>query len=118
MFADYRVPQVLHHLGLLNYTQELTAKLEGLVMLEHGCWEEISIRASSIVAIERVVEEMRRSQKEGTCNGGPPQAQTCSVMIDFYLWDLAKRIERGEQAVEGLPTQPLLPPHRTRSIWY
>ncbi|VDC05567.1 unnamed protein product [Peniophora sp. CBMAI 1063] len=120
MFADYRVPQILHHLGLLIYPRDLIEKLDGLVMLEHGCREEVSIRASSIIAVERVAEEMRRlQQKEGTGNGGVlSQVQTCSVLIDFYLWDLAKHIESGEQGIEGLSTQRLLPPHRTRSIWY
>ncbi|KZV73223.1 hypothetical protein PENSPDRAFT_742536 [Peniophora sp. CONT] len=119
MFADYRIPQILHHLGLLNYPRELVEKLEGSVVLEHGCREEISIRASSIVAVERVAEEMHRmQQKESAGNGRPLQVQACSVLIDFYLWDLAKRIESGEEGVEGLSTQRLLPTHRTRSIWY
>jgi hypothetical protein len=42
----------------------------------------------------------------------------CSVLIDFFLWDLAKRIEEGEDRVEGIKTQPILPMHRTRCIWY
>ena len=41
-----------------------------------------------------------------------------SVLIDFYLWDLAKRIEDGTDEVKGIETAEMLPMHRTRSIWY
>jgi hypothetical protein len=41
-----------------------------------------------------------------------------SVLIDFYLWDLAKKVECGEEMVEGIDTVEIEPAHRTRSIWY
>ena len=28
------------------------------------------------------------------------------VLIDFYLWDLPKRIEGGEAVIEGIAIQP------------
>ena len=87
-------------------------------MLETGCREEVSIRASSIVAVERVAKEMRKLEQDDGEDRGRLQVQTCSVLIDFYLWDLAKHVESGGHGVEGLPTQQLLPTHRTRSIWY
>lgn len=34
MFADYRVPQVLAHLGVLEYTQALETKIDGLERLQ------------------------------------------------------------------------------------
>ncbi|RPD52262.1 hypothetical protein L227DRAFT_617965 [Lentinus tigrinus ALCF2SS1-6] len=39
-----------------------------------------------------------------------------SVVIDFYLWDLAKRVEGRPDGVEGIQSAGMLPIHRTRSI--
>ena len=41
-----------------------------------------------------------------------------SVLIDFYLWDLAKKIEMGLEKIEGFGIAQVVPVHRTRSIWY
>jgi len=120
MFADYRVPQILHHLGLLDYPPALAALLEAHAPLEHGSREEVSIRAASIVAVERIADEirMRRSTDDGPANENAGYREVCSVLIDFYLWDLAKCIEHGTKVVTGIRTSKVLPAHRTRSIWY
>ena len=64
------------------------------------------------MAVERVRAEMcgMREEGEGDC--------VSSVLIDFFLWDLAKRVESGEEVVEGIDTVDIVPAHRTRSIWY
>lgn len=110
MFADYRVPQILHHLNILKYSDELTKTLRGHALLESGALEELCIRSASIMAVEAIRDEIN--------TGGGVSTQISSVLIDFYLWDLAKRIETGEDAIEGIETQELLPAHRIRSIWY
>lgn len=111
MFADYRVPQILHHLNIISYPPSLVKLLREGAMLAPGCREEISLRAASIVAVERVRDQIVRMQGE-TC------VRVSSVLIDFFLWDLAKKLERGEQKIEGLDTAEMIPIHRTRSIWY
>ncbi|CAK5275357.1 unnamed protein product [Mycena citricolor] len=109
MFADYRVPQILHHLKILSYPPALVELLNTGAILAPGCAEELSLRAASIVAVERVRAEMTSLARD----------EVSSVLIDFYLWDLAKKIERGEEHIEGLETtQEMVPIHRTRSIWY
>lgn len=110
MFADYRVPQILHHLRILTYPPSFIQLLIEGQPLEHGRREEVSLRSASVVAIERV-------RKRIIDMGG--EEDVSSVLIDFYLWDLAKRIEGGEESIEGIiETVPIVPPHRTRSIWY
>jgi Potential Queuosine, Q, salvage protein family len=109
MFADYRVPQILHHLRLLAYTPSLVRALEGHSEFASGAREEVAIRAASIVAVERVAAALRSDGRAGAVS---------SVLIDFFLWDLAKRLEVGEDRIEGIKTQPMLPTHRTRCIWY
>lgn len=120
MFADYRVPQILHHLRILNYPPSLMRLLKSGADLIPGCREEVSLRASSIIAIERVRHEIVRSlSSSGRDQGQSEKVETVSsVLIDFYLWDLAKRIENGEERVEGIETAELAPIHHTRSIWY
>ncbi|KAJ7682526.1 hypothetical protein DFH06DRAFT_1161409 [Mycena polygramma] len=99
MFADYRVPQILHHLRILAYPPALLQLL----------------RAASIVAVERVRAEMLTLQ---AAEAGEDPAVS-SVLIDFYLWDLAKKVERGEEQIQGIQTtENMVPTHRTRSIWY
>lgn len=115
MFADYRVPQILHHLRIISYSPHLTSLLENREPIAHGSTEELAIRAGSILGVEAVREEMVRLARE---RGEEGVADVSSVLIDFYLWDLAKRIEGGDEVIEGIATQPMLPPHRTRSIWY
>ncbi|KAF8729418.1 hypothetical protein AX14_006140 [Amanita brunnescens Koide BX004] len=141
MFADYRVPQILHHLRILTYPPPLVDLLQQGVMLENGSKEEVSLRVASILAVERVRKEMvrmRRAKEKEARNGrksngrkgrrGDDEAvgsdednvdnDISSVLIDFYLWDLAKRIEDGTDEVKGIETAEMLPMHRTRSIWY
>jgi hypothetical protein len=109
MFADYRVPQILHHLRILTYPPSLKHKLRTGTHLGAGSREEMSLRAASIIAVERIRSEMMScgSDWEASC-----------VLIDFYLWDLAKKLHVGDVCVEGIETDDILPVHRTRSIWY
>ncbi|ESK96171.1 conserved eukaryotic protein [Moniliophthora roreri MCA 2997] len=115
MFADYRVPQILHHLKILSYPSSLVDALRNGVSLAPGSREEISLRAASIVAVERVREEMIKLMQGSSSDS---TNDISSVLIDFFLWDLAKRLERGEDKVEGIDTVEIIPAHRTRSIWY
>jgi Potential Queuosine, Q, salvage protein family len=109
MFADYRVPQVLHHLRLLTYSPTLVCALKAHEEFASGAREEIAIRAASIIAVERVGAALRADGRAGAVS---------SVLIDFFLWDLAKSLEVGVDRIEGIKTQLMLPAHRTRSIWY
>ena len=116
MFADYRVPQILHHLRTLDYPPSLVKKLLDHDPFAPGCKEEISIRAASIVAVERVRQQILRLKSSKKSEA--PDGDVSSVLIDFYLWDLAKRIEVAEDVVKEIETTEPLPIHRTRSIWY
>jgi hypothetical protein len=109
MFADYRVPQILHHLCILTYPASLIRKLRKGRRLEPGSREEMSLRAASIIAVEQVRKEMIADGSD---------EEVSSVLIDFYLWDLAKKLEVGEEHISGIQTNDIVPAHRTRSIWY
>ncbi|KAF8527574.1 hypothetical protein BU17DRAFT_73969 [Hysterangium stoloniferum] len=111
------VPQILHHLHILTYPPSLCSLLKSHALLPPVCRAELSIRAASILAVEAVRDEIARLQRTTELqNNGHEDVP--SVLIDFFLWDLAKKLERGEEQIDGIVTAQIVPAHRTRSIWY
>lgn len=104
MFADYRVPQILHMLGCISYSESLTAHIKSLQYLPHDSESEIEIRGCSIWAVELMKKSIAKSH---------PGTEVNAILIDFYLWDSAKRIQ-AELGGNG----HIIPCHRTRSIFY
>ena len=120
MFADYRVPQMLHSLGVMWFCPSLEAKIRRLEVIESGHTFEMQIRGKSychglihffaetkirpgcsIWAVELLRREILQLK---------PDAKVNAILIDFFLYDLAK--EREKEGVDAIPH------HRTRSIWY
>lgn len=119
MFADYRVPQILQHFQMLTYKPELIRALQQHEYVETGSDIEISIRASSILAVEALKKEIIRIRKQDSIEGTSsvhPVSEVNSVILDFFLWDLAKRVEQDEVRFEDYSES--LPAHRIRCIWY
>ncbi|KAF8339741.1 uncharacterized protein EI90DRAFT_3037634 [Cantharellus anzutake] len=119
MFADYRVPQILNQLQMLSYDEDLIRVLQSHQYVESGSEMEISIRASSILAVEALKTEIIRIRKlEAIENGSTshPASEITSVILDFFLWDLAKQVERGEVRLRAYTESN--PAHRIRCIWY
>ncbi|ORY13542.1 hypothetical protein BCR34DRAFT_265769 [Clohesyomyces aquaticus] len=101
MFADYRVPQMLHSLGCMSFSPPLDSRIRRHDPIQSGHSWELQIRGCSIWAVELLRREILKLQ---------PDAKINAILIDFFLYDLAKeREEAGEEAI---------PHHRTRSIWY
>ena len=92
VFADYRLPQYLRHVGIIELQPELAARIERRDELVPGAPEEIELRAATIWAGEII----RRA-----LGGAVP-----AWKIDFFLWqrshDPAIRVEH----------------HRTRTVFY
>ena len=57
-FADYRVPQLLRHMGILKYSTDLGKKVDNQEKLLSGKAEEVSIRAATIVAANMIAKEL------------------------------------------------------------
>lgn len=117
IWSDYRVPQILHSLGLVSYCPPLEGRIQRREMIPAGHPWELQIRGKqkydheysianrsagcSIWAIELLRREILKLQ---------PDAKVNAILLDFFLYDLAKEKEKaGEES---------LPHHRTRSIWY
>lgn len=101
-FADYRVPQVLRAVGIMQYSDTLSQIIdnkEEIVQSEL----EIELRACTIQAVEKMVT-LLNSRKTDT---DTDTTHIIPVQLDWLLW------ERGEASLDKL-----LPHHRTRTIFY
>ncbi|MFH1350672.1 MAG: queuosine salvage family protein [Pseudomonadota bacterium] len=95
-FADYKVPQVLRHLGILLYGSDLAQKIDQRILIGAGSPEEVEIRANNIWAIELIKRELSGMGKE-----------LRSFEIDWILWNRGQNPEFKEK-----------PFHRTVTIFY
>jgi hypothetical protein len=95
-FADYKLPQVLRHLGVLRYEKVLAQKVDHHTLIEAGSPEEVEIRANTIWAVELIRQELLVRGKN-----------LKAMEIDWLLWNL------GQQ--EDYRTHPY---HRTITIFY
>ena len=59
--ADYKIPQVLRKLGILQYDISISEKIDSMVLLSHGCKEEVEIRAATIWAVELITRKLKRT---------------------------------------------------------
>jgi hypothetical protein len=95
-FADYKLPQVLRHLGILCYSNSLSEKVDKRVMLSPGSPEEVEIRANTIWAVELIKENLFQLGRKLN-----------SYEIDWLLWNLGQDDSFREK-----------PYHLTASIYY
>ena len=88
-FADYRVPQLLRNLGVLEYSTSLAKKVDNGQILTASCPDELYIRAGTIVAVDELVKAVR-SKLNNT-----DLAENCNaVKIDWYLWNIGEKMDR------------------------
>jgi hypothetical protein len=95
-FADYKLPQVLRHLGILRYAPGLAQKVDKSMLLEAGSPEEVEIRSNTIWAVELIRQELERMGKG-----------VRAFEIDWILWNMGQR--------EAFKEKPY---HRTVTIFY
>lgn len=96
MFADYRVPQILRSLGLLEYSPCLRDNIDSLREIPCGSEEEIEIRAATIIAVDL----LQRKLLEAGLN-------LLVLEVDWILW------QRGEAIKDTIA-----PHHRTLTVYY
>lgn len=95
-FADYKLPQVLRHLGLIHYRPSLAERIQKLMFIPPDSPEEVEIRAATVWAVELIRQALSTRGQEAT-----------SAQIDNWLWNLGQE-----------DTYRRLPYHRTRTIFY
>eukprot|EP01133_Synstelium_polycarpum_P001522 gene1522-1778_t len=96
MFADYRVPQILRQMGVLEYSKELGDMVDGNIEIPVGSEMEVEIRAVTVQAVEKMRDHFNRNN----CN-------LLALEVDWMLWG------KGEAMLAELP-----PHHKTFTIFY
>ncbi len=91
-FADYRLPQYLRHVGILELASEFEQRINRRSEIVAGSPEEVELRAATIQAAELI-----RRAYDGTVP---------AWKIDFHLW---QHSHDADVAVEH---------HRTRTVYY
>lgn len=107
MFADYRVPQIMAYLGVLDYSEELRGRLKRGEVFESGERMEVEIRGCSVHACELIVNEVKRISEE---SGQTLSIPVNSIIVDNFLWCYRRKI--AEQV------ENFIPYHRIRTIYY
>ena len=79
MFADYRVTQILRHLDIMEYSQDLAKKIDDEVELQYSSAEEVEIRAATVISVEKIIAVIREDQELS-------KHITCSYEVDWLLW--------------------------------
>jgi hypothetical protein len=94
-FADYKLPQILRAEGILSYSKQLADRVDHKEWIEAGSPEEVEIRAASIVAVERLRQELAQQGRN-----------LLAIEVDWLLWNAAQH-------------HPDMPPHhRTLTTFY
>lgn len=101
MFADYRVPQILHSLGCLRYSPSLVSILNSGAPIASGSRHEVEIRGCSIWCVELLRREMQREWGR----------DINAILLDFWLWDEAQKLKTDGSGFN-------VSFHRTRGIFY
>lgn len=94
--ADYKIPQVLRHLKILEYSNELADLIDSKQTIEHDSEMKVEIHANMLYVIELI---KNRLYQKGI--------NMSSVQIDNALWLLSKNKEFKDK-----------PHHLTRTIYY
>ena len=94
-FADYKIPQILHYFGVLEYTPQLLQKIKNETLLTASSREKVEIRANTIWAVEMLKKDLAKLGRN-----------LPSFQIDWILWNMAQKIKMPE------------PYHKTRTIYY
>jgi len=96
IFADYKLPQLLRHFGVLVYHPTLAERIDKLELLKPGSEEEVEIRAATVWACESLRQTMSAAG----------HGSVTAVEIDQQLWLLSQ------------DTMNMRPYHRVRTIYY
>ncbi|KAK1147761.1 hypothetical protein N8T08_000274 [Aspergillus melleus] len=64
MFADYRIPQMLHQLGCLRYSPPLESHIRSRKIIPSGSTWEVELRATSIWCVELIRREIELRHPE------------------------------------------------------
>lgn len=94
-FPDYKVPQILHHLGILEYSSSLEGKIKNRILIPAFSREEIEIRSGTVWGVEYLKKALEKSG-----------SKFYPFEVDWILWNKSQQLEIK------------IPYHLTKTIFY
>ena len=64
MFADYRVPQSLRHVGIISYSDQLAQLIDSETELQYSGKEEVELRAVTIIVVDMILQRIKEIGSE------------------------------------------------------
>ena len=105
------MPQILHYLGVFEYSEELQKAIKDQEVIPHAHQMEIEIRALTVECINVCVSDYLKPSTSTTSDTSEDRVKSgkplLSIELDWILWQM------GEQNLDKLQ-----PHHRTLSIFY
>lgn len=92
-FADYKVPQVLHWLGILRYSDELTTRIDRREHIAAGSDAEIAIRAGTVWGCELLRQALAARGRNIPAHE-----------IDWLLWEEGQSLPPDARPYHLTPT--------------
>lgn len=80
--ADYRLPLALKVMGILKYADSLEEKIRNRKIIQSDSNEEIEIRAQTVTAMLKLMEEINKIRDE----------EINMLQLDYAIWSLAGRL--------------------------
>lgn len=97
MFPDYRVPQILNELKILNYTDDINNKIKQKEQILAQSEDEIEIRLMTVYAVEEIKKIIK--EEKGI--------ELLSLEVDYLLWNEGEKLRKD-----------IVNHHRTLTIFY
>lgn len=95
-FADYKVPQILREMGVLEYDEVLADIVDSRTRIPAGHRLEVEIRAGTLVACDQLVQAVRHYGRD-----------ISAAALDWHLWSLSQSLGEGSR-----------PYHLTTTVYY
>jgi len=95
VFSDYKLPQILNHFSVLEYSKDLEEKISKKINIPPGSEEETEIRSAAIWAVEYLKKDLEKLGRK-----------FYSFQIDWILWSKSQKIKMK------------VPHHLTKTIFY
>lgn len=91
--ADYKIPQVMRCLGMLEFNEELSSLVDSMILISSGSEMEIEIRANDIVVIDYIYKKLN--------------SDVTRINVNDFIWLLGQDKSKMNK-----------PYHRTRTMNY
>lgn len=90
VFADYNLPNILRHLGAIEYDSKLSQSISRGELMESGCREEVEIRCATVYASDLLLENLNERRS----------ATVYAPELDYKLFSEREEVDSPVHRVE------------------